>query len=70
MKTVTVSPKFQIVIPLALRQSMGLSPGMQLSVSRLGDQIQLHRVPSLDELKAQLKGCGSDLVDEGERVND
>ena len=65
--TVTVSPKFQIVIPLAVRQAMGLTPGTQLVVSQHGKSIELVPVPTLQELQAELKGCGSSLEDEAER---
>jgi AbrB family looped-hinge helix DNA binding protein len=67
MNTVTVSSKFQIVIPLAVRQAMGLTPGTQLVVSQHGKSIELVPVPTLQELQAELKGCGSSLEDEAER---
>ena len=67
MQTVTLSPKFQVVIPLAVRQAMGLTAGMQLVVSQRGKTIELVPVPSLAELQAELKGCGSALEDEAER---
>ena len=67
MNTVTVSPKFQVVIPLAVRKAMGLEPGMRMVVSQRGKAIELVPVPTLQELKAELKGCGSRLEDEAER---
>ena len=35
MQTVTVSPKFQVVIPLAVRQHLKLVPGVKLQVVQL-----------------------------------
>ncbi len=67
MHTVILSAKFQIVIPLAVRQAMGLAPGTRLVVTQHGKAIQLVPVPTLAELKAELKGCGSALDDEPER---
>ena len=67
MNTVTLSPKFQVVIPLAVRQAMGLTPGTQLVVTQHGKSIELVPVPTLAELQAELKGCGSRLEDEEER---
>lgn len=67
MNTVTVSPKFQVVIPLAVRRAMGLAPGMRLVVKQHGKTIELVPVPTLDELKAELKGCGSAIDEEPER---
>lgn len=67
MNTVTLSPKFQVVIPLAVRQAMGLTPGTQLVVTQHGKTIELVPVPTLQELQAELQGCGSSLEDEAER---
>ncbi|MCZ4313518.1 AbrB/MazE/SpoVT family DNA-binding domain-containing protein [Comamonadaceae bacterium G21597-S1] len=67
METVTVSPKFQVVIPAAVRRAMGLQPGMRMAVRQHGKAIELVPVPTLDELKAELKGCGSAIADEPER---
>ena len=67
MNTVTLSPQFQIVIPLAVRQAMGLIPGMRLEVSQHGKAIELVPVPTLEDLKVELKGCGSKLGDDAER---
>lgn len=67
METVTVSPKFQVVIPAAVRRAMGLQPGMHMAVRQHGKAIELVPVPTLDELKAELKGCGSAIADEPER---
>jgi len=33
MHTVTVSPKFQVVIPRPVRESLGIEPGQKLQVS-------------------------------------
>ena len=67
MNTVTLSPKFQVVIPRAVRQSMGLTAGTRLVVTQHGKAIELVPVPTLAELKAELKGCGSQLEQEAER---
>ena len=67
MSTVTLSPKFQVVIPQAVRQAMGLTPGTRLVVRQSGKTIELLPVPTLEELEAELKGCGSDIVDDPER---
>jgi AbrB family looped-hinge helix DNA binding protein len=44
--SVTVSPKFQVVIPKAIRESMGLKPGMWFEVNDSGDIIELVPVPA------------------------
>lgn len=40
-QAVTVSPKFQVVIPLAERQRMKLAPGTQLSVVAFNGGLRL-----------------------------
>ena len=67
MNTVTLSPKFQFVIPLTVRQAMGLLPGKRMVVEQHGKAIHLVPEPTLAELKLALKGCGSALDDEAER---
>lgn len=41
MDTVTVSHKFQVVIPLTIRRSLGIRPGQKVQVIRYGDRIEL-----------------------------
>lgn len=41
--TVTLSPKFQVVVPPAVRRSLGLEPGEKLQV--LGYEGRIERVP-------------------------
>ena len=67
MSAVTLSSKFQVVIPLDIREAMGLKPGIKLSVFKLGRTIQLVPVPTLTELQNELRGCGSDIPDEPDR---
>ena len=67
MNTATLSSKYQIVIPLAVRQAMGLSPGKRMVVEQHGKAIHLVPEPTLAELQLALKGCGSALEDEAER---
>jgi AbrB family looped-hinge helix DNA binding protein len=67
MSSVTLSSKYQIVIPQDVRESMQLKPGTKLSVFRMGRSIQLVPVPTLAELQKELRGCGSDIPDEPDR---
>ena len=38
MDPVTISPKFQVVIPLAVRQALKLTPGEKMRVLQLGNR--------------------------------
>jgi AbrB family looped-hinge helix DNA binding protein len=67
MSSVTLSSKFQIVIPQDVRQSMDLKPGTKLSVLRMGRTIQLVPVPTLAELQVELRGCGTEFQREVDR---
>ncbi len=67
MTTVTLSPKFQLVIPQDVREAMDLQPGTKMSVFKVGSSIQFVPVPTLAELQKELRGCGANLTDEPER---
>lgn len=41
MNTVTLSPKFQVVIPLSIRKELNLTPGMKFRVLRYGERLEL-----------------------------
>jgi AbrB family looped-hinge helix DNA binding protein len=56
MDTVTVSPKFQVVIPRAVREQMKICPGERLEVIALDDRIELVPIRPMREMKGFLKG--------------
>ena len=56
MNTVTVSPKYQIVIPLAVREEMGIRPGERMQVIAFDDRIELVPLRPMQEMKGFLKG--------------
>lgn len=66
MSTVTVSPKFQVVIPKDVRDSMGLKPGESLQVIQIGHRIEMIRVQGIETMKGFLKGMNTSF----ERDND
>ena len=41
MQTVTLSPKFQVVIPRSVRENLGLRPGQKLRVVEHAGRIEL-----------------------------
>ena len=49
MPTVTVSSKFQVVIPQAIREQMAIEPGARFSVVRHGKAIELIPTDILDD---------------------
>ena len=56
MATITISPKFQIVIPKEIRDKLRLSPKQRLQVLEKGGIITLIPEVSLKSLKGVLKG--------------
>jgi AbrB family looped-hinge helix DNA binding protein len=68
MTTLTISPKFQVVIPKLIREKLGLSPGQKIQAVVYGNRIELIPVRSLKELRGSLKGIDSRVEREGDRV--
>ncbi len=68
MKAVTVSPKFQVVIPRPVRESLGLQPGQKLQVVEHEGRIELIPEREIGELKGFLKGINPEFEREGDRV--
>lgn len=59
MDTVTVSPKFQVVIPKRIREKLGLSPGQKLQAILYGDRIELIPVCPVKDMRGFLKAIAT-----------
>jgi AbrB family looped-hinge helix DNA binding protein len=68
VQTVTVSPKFQIVIPKKIREVMRLRPGQRLKVIEYEGRIELIPDRDISELKGFLKGINTEFEREGDRL--
>lgn len=68
MQTVTVSPKFQVVIPKDIRKAMRLRPGQKLRVIEHEGRIELIPDREISELKGFLKGINTDFERESDRL--
>ncbi len=68
METVTVSPKYQVVIPKNIRDSMQLRPGQKMRVVEYNGRIELIPDRDITELKGFLKGINTDFSREGDRI--
>jgi len=68
MDTVTVSPKFQVVIPQSIREELQLKPGEKLRVLRFDDRVELIRVRSNRSMRGFLKGIDTNIEREEDRV--
>ena len=68
MSTVTLSPKFQVVIPQAIRQTLGLVPGEKLRVISYAGRVELIPVRALKSLRGFLKGMDTSIERDRYRV--
>lgn len=68
MATVTLSPKYQVVIPKAIREQLGLSPGQKIQAIAYGDRIELIPVRPISESRGFLKGIDTRVEREDDRV--
>ncbi len=65
---VTISPKFQVVIPLGIRESLKLRPGQKVHAMELDGRIELIPVKSAHELRGFLKGIDTRMPRDPDRV--
>ncbi len=67
MNTVTVSPKFQVVIPLEIRLRMKLQPGTKLTVVELNGGLRMVPLRSPSTLRGIARGVSPDIASEPDR---
>jgi AbrB family looped-hinge helix DNA binding protein len=67
METVTVSPKFQVVIPKLIREKLSLSPGQKVQAIVYGDRIELIPLRPIKEMRGFLKGMDTTVEREADR---
>ena len=68
MTTVTVSPKFQVVIPREVRRSLGISPGEKMKVMAIGDRIEFVPLKTARALRGFVRGIDTAVRREKDRV--
>lgn len=68
METVTISPKFQVVIPQKIRESMGLRSGEKAKVLSFRNRIEIIPMREVQSLRGYLRGIDTSLVRDGDRV--
>jgi AbrB family looped-hinge helix DNA binding protein len=68
MQTVTVSPKFQVVIPKSVRESLHLRPGQKMQVIEYEGRVEFIPERDISELRGFLKGINTEFEREEDRV--
>lgn len=68
MEVVTVSPKFQVVIPLKVRRSLGLKPGQKVQVILYNNRIELVPVIAAKKARGFLKGIDTGVERDRDRL--
>jgi AbrB family looped-hinge helix DNA binding protein len=69
MDAVTVSPKFQVVIPLKVREQMRVKPGQKMHVIAYDNMVVFIPVRPIKEARGSLKGIQTNVErDEQDRV--
>jgi AbrB family looped-hinge helix DNA binding protein len=67
LSTVTISSKYQVVIPKAVRERLKIKPGQKVEAFAVGGRIELVPVRPISEMQGFLKGMDPDFEREPDR---
>jgi AbrB family looped-hinge helix DNA binding protein len=65
---VTISPKFQVVIPKEIREKLGLEPGQKIEAIAYDNRVELIPVRPIRQMRGFLKGLDTSVEREADRV--
>jgi len=68
MELITVSPKYQVIIPKSIRKNMDIHPGEKVQVLLYNNRIEYIPLKSISNLKGFLKGINTDIDREDDRI--
>jgi len=68
MQLVTVSPKYQVVIPKNVREALKLRPGQKMQIVEYAGRIELIPERDIKELRGFIKGINTEFKREKDRV--
>ncbi len=69
METVTISPKFQVVIPKSIREQLKLVPGQKVQAIAYDDRIEFLPLHPARKLRGVLRGLDTSFErDESDRA--
>ena len=68
MQSLRISPKFQVVIPLPIREALGLTPGTTVQVFQYENRIEFIPKKKLRQMRGYLRGIDRTMSRERDRV--
>jgi AbrB family looped-hinge helix DNA binding protein len=68
MRTVTISPKFQVVIPKAIREMLNLRPGQKVQAIVYDNRIELIPVRPVKKMRGFVRGIDTTVLREDDRT--
>jgi AbrB family looped-hinge helix DNA binding protein len=68
MNIVTLSPKFQVVIPFAIRKALHLNAGQKLRVMHYDNKIEFIPIPKMQQMRGSLRGMDTTIEREEDRL--
>jgi len=68
METVTISPKYEVVIPSAIRKSLGVEPSQKVQVILYDNRIEMIPIKPIEETRGFLKGIDTTVERESDRL--
>lgn len=68
MSTVTVSPKYQIVLPKKARESLGIRPGQRIRILEYENRLEFIPLKPMKTMRGSLKGMDTTIERERDRV--
>ena len=68
MTAVTVSPKFQVVIPKEVRESMGIISGQKIQMLTYCNRIELIPIKPMNKMRGFLEGIDTEVPRNKDRI--
>ena len=68
MSTVTISTKYQVVIPKRIREALALKPGQKVQALIFDGRIELIPLRELSEMRGFVRGIDTGVAREADRL--
>ena len=68
MDTVTISPKYQVVIPQSVREKLRVQPGQKVKMILYENRVELIPIKPVREVRGFLKGIDTTVKRESDRL--